>query len=293
MKLIKYFVEFILTILFFSVFKIIGVKKSSNISCYIFKKTGPFIRSYKKIKNNLTIVFPKINQSEIKKISDSMWCNYGRVFAEYMHLKFFRENNNQNIKIINTGKINELKKSSKPILFFSGHFANFELLAMYLDKNEFNISALYRPLNNFFINPVMEYLRKRHICKNQIPKSIPGVKKYKYGTRELISKIKKNQNIAVMIDQKVTQGIKVKLFKKDALTMNLPAQIALKYNYILQPLSIKRVNDINFEIFFHETIEVNKNDDEYLITKKINERLEIMIRKNPGQWIWTHDRWRI
>ncbi len=293
MKLIKYFVEFILVIIFFLILKLLGVRKSSNFSCFIFKKIGPLIRSFKKIRKNIKIVFPEINETQIKEISLKMWCNYGRTFAEYMHLKYFRENKNNNIKIINPEKISKLKSINKPILFFSGHFANFELLAMYLDKNGFDISALYRPLNNIFLNPVMEYLRRKFICKKQIPKTIPGKKKYKYGARELISRIKNGENIALMVDQKVTQGLKIDFFNKKALTMNLPAQMALKYNYLLQPLSIKRLNDIDFEIYFHETIVINSHDDEYSITKKINEELESMISKNSYQWIWTHDRWRI
>lgn len=293
MKLIKYFVEFILVITFFLILKLLGVRKSSNFSCFIFKKIGPLIRSFKKIRKNIKIVFPEIDETQIKEISLKMWCNYGRTFAEYMHLKYFRENKNNNIKIINPEKISKLKSINKPILFFSGHFANFELLAMYLDKNGFDISALYRPLNNIFLNPVMEYLRRKFICKKQIPKTIPGKKKYKYGARELISRIKNGENIALMVDQKVTQGLKIDFFNKKALTMNLPAQMALKYNYLLQPLSIKRLNDIDFEIYFHETIVINSHDDEYSVTKKINEELESMISKNSYQWIWTHDRWRI
>ena len=220
-----------------------------------------------------------------------MWCNQGRVFAEYMHLKKLRDNNFKYIKINNVNRLEELRKKNKPILFFSGHFANFELLAMIIEEKKFQVSAIYRPLNNFFLNPLMEYLRKKYLCNEQIPKSIPG--KGKGGTRILIDKIKSKKNIAIMIDQKVSQGIKCKLFAKDALTTNIPAQLALKHGYLLQPLKIKRYNQINFEIDVCDTLEVNTNDNQYLITRKINQILEKMILDNPDQWIWTHDRWRI
>lgn len=293
MKLIKYFLEFIIVIIFFILSKILGVKNSSNIYCVIFKKIGPIIRSNSTVEKNIEIAFPKIEIENKKKIANNMWCNYGRTFAEYMHLNYFRENKYKNIKVKNLNNLENLKKNNKPILFFSGHFANFELLAMYLDKYGFQISALYRPLNNIFLNPIMEFIRKKNICKNQIPKTIPGVKKYKFGGRELISKIKKGENIALMIDQKVTQGIKVKLFEKDALTIDLPAQMALKYNYILQPLIIKRLNEIDFEITIDDPVKINEDDNEFSLTKKINNKLEDMIINNPHQWIWTHDRWRI
>ncbi len=290
MKLFKYFFEFIIVIFFFLIFKLIGLKNSSNLSCRIFKKIGPLIRSTKKIKKNIKIVFPEINEQEEKNIINRMWCNYGRVFAEYMHLKKFRENKLNYIKT-NFEKFNKLKEQKKPILFFSGHFANFELLAMEIEKNDFDICALYRPLNNIFLNPIMKKLRINHICKNQIPKSIPG--KGKDGTRQLVKKINEKKNIALMIDQKVTEGIKVDLFKKKAFTLNIPAQLALKHNYLLVPLEIKRENDIYFSIDINDPLIIDQNDDQYSITRKINIELEKMILKNPYQWIWTHDRWRL
>jgi KDO2-lipid IV(A) lauroyltransferase len=291
MKSIKYFFEFFLVINFFSIFKIIGLKNSSNLSCFIFKVIGPLLRNKNKIKSNIQIALPNIKKIKEDEIINKMWCNYGRVFAEYMHLKKLRDNNFEYIKINNENKLEELRKKNKPILFFSGHFANFELLAMIIEKKKFQVSAVYRPLNNFFLNPLMEYLRKKYLCNDQIPKSIPG--KGKEGTRILIDKIKNKKNIAIMIDQKVSQGIKCKLFAKDALTTNIPAQLALKHGYLLQPLKIKRYNQINFEIDVCDTLEINTNDDQYSITRKINQILEKMILENPDQWIWTHDRWRI
>ena len=290
MKLFKYFFEFIVVIFFFIIFKIIGIKNSSNFGCLIFKRIGPLIRNSKKIKKNIEIVFPKISKSEEKKIIDQMWCNYGRVFAEYMHLKKFRENKLNYIKV-NLEKFNRLKEKKRPILFFSGHFANFELLAMEIEKNGFELYALYRPLNNIFLNPIMEKLRTNYICKNQIPKSIPG--KGKDGTRQLVRKIGQRRNIALMVDQKVTEGIQVDLFNRKAFTLNIPAQLALKHDYLLVPIEIKRENKIYFSINIKDPLVIDENDDHYSVTRKINMELEKMILNNPYQWIWTHDRWRL
>ena len=191
----------------------------------------------------------------------------------------------------NFKKFQKLKEQQRPILFFSGHFANFELLAMEIEKNGFELCALYRPLNNVFLNPIMKKLRLNYICKNQIPKSIPG--KGKDGTRQLVRKINEKKNIALMVDQKVTEGIKVDLFNKKALTLNIPAQLALKHDYLLVPLEIKRENQINFSIDIKDPIIIDQNDDQYSVTRKINVVIEKMILSNPYQWIWTHDRWRL
>ena len=290
MKLFKYFFEFIIVIFFFAIFKIIGLKNSSNLGCLIFKSVGPILRKSKKIKKNIKIVFPDISADKENKIINEMWCNYGRVFSEYMHLQKFKKNKSNYIKI-NFEKFDELKKRKNPILFFSGHFANFELLSMEIEKYGFEVCALYRPLNNVFLNPIMEKLRIKHICKNQIPKSIPG--KGRDGTRQLIKKINEKRNIALMVDQKVTEGIQVNLFKKKAHTLNIPAQLALKHGYLLVPLEIKREDKINFSINIKDPLKIDQDDDQYSITRKINIELEKMILNNPCQWIWTHDRWRL
>ena len=290
MKLFKYLFEFIIVIFFFAIFKIIGLKNSSNLGCLIFKSVGPILRKSKKIKQNIKIVFPDISADKENKIINEMWCNYGRVFSEYMHLQKFKKNKSNYIKI-NFEKFDELKKRKDPILFFSGHFANFELLSMEIEKYGFEVCALYRPLNNVFLNPIMEKLRIKHICKNQIPKSIPG--KGRDGTRQLIKKINEKRNIALMVDQKVTEGIQVNLFKKKAHTLNIPAQLALKHGYLLVPLEIKREDKINFSINIKDPLEIVKDDNQHSITRKINIELEKMILNNPYQWIWTHDRWRL
>ena len=224
MKLFKYFFEFIIVIFFFAIFKIIGLKNSSNLGCLIFKSVGPILRKSKKIKKNIKIVFPDISADKENKIINEMWCNYGRVFSEYMHLQKFKKNKSNYIKI-NFEKFDELKKRKDPILFFSGHFANFELLSMEIEKYGFEVCALYRPLNNVFLNPIMEKLRIKHICKNQIPKSIPG--KGRDGTRQLIKRINEKRNIALMVDQKVTEGIQVDLFKKKLI------HLTFQHNWLL------------------------------------------------------------
>ena len=90
MRTIKYFLQFILVIIFFFIFKILGIKLASNLSGKIFQIICPIFRSKKLIYSNIKKAFPNISQNELKEIYISMWNNYGRVFAEYMFIKKFR-----------------------------------------------------------------------------------------------------------------------------------------------------------------------------------------------------------
>ena len=286
MKLIKYFFQFLFIIFFFSLFKIFGFKISSKIGGKLFEIIGPIFRSKKLIHTNIKKAFPKNNSVEIKKLTKLMWNNYGRVFAEYMFIKDFRfEKIDSKIEIIGQEILDEIKKSNKPVVFISGHFSNFELMAMQIEKAGIELSAIYRPLNNIFLNRIMEKIRKKYICKNQIKKGIAG-------TRELIKFQRNNYSIALMIDQRVSEGEKVNFFNQEAYTTTIPAQLAKKFDMPIVPIFIERVNDTNFKIRISEPLNFLKSDSIKDITSKLNVIIEEMILKNPTQWIWSHNRWK-
>ena len=286
MKLIKYFFQFLFIIFFFSLFKIFGFKISSKIGGKLFEIIGPIFRSKKLIHTNIKKAFPKNNSAEIKKLTKLMWNNYGRVFAEYMFIKDFRfEKIDSKIEIIGQEILDEIKKSNKPVVFISGHFSNFELMAMQIEKAGIKLSAIYRPLNNIFLNRIMEKIRKKYICKNQIKKGIAG-------TRELIKFQRNNYSIALMIDQRVSEGEKVNFFNQEAYTTTIPAQLAKKFDMPIVPIYIERVNDTNFKIKISKPVNFLKSDSIKDITSKLNVIIEEMILKNPTQWIWSHNRWK-
>ena len=286
MKLIKYFFQFIIVSIFFIFFKILGYKKSSDLSGILFKKVGSFFRSQNIIKKNLSNIFHTENKN-LKQIIDKIWENYGRIFSDYVFIKDFRKGKlQQNINIQGLNILKKIKSKNKPVIFISGHFNNFELMAMIIEKNGIDLSAVYRPLNNIFLNKVMEKIRKNYICKKQIPKG-------KIGTRNLLKAFIKGSSIAIMIDQRVTEGSKIPFFKKEALTTTIPAQLIKRFNCEVVPVHIERNNDYNFTISFFEPLRFNTDDKFNEITLRLNKWLEKMILKNPTQWIWTHNRWKL
>ena len=291
MKFIKYFFEFTIIISLFCIFKIIGLRNASNLGGVLGKLIGPFFRSKSLIKKNIKLGLGDISKDEEEKIINGMWSNIGRTFAEYVFLKDFKFNKTDfnHIKIIGSEHLDEIKKSNKPVIFYSGHFANFELMAMELEKFGIKTAAIYRPLNNLFLNPIMEYLRMKYICPNQIPKG-------RVGMREIVSKITNNYSIALMVDQRVGEGKKINFFNQPAQTTTIPAQLSLKYDCKLVPISLKRIEGINFEMTVYEPYKIQKtgdaDQDTKNITLKINQIIEKMITKNPTQWLWSHNRWK-
>ena len=287
MKNLKYFLQFFCILFLFGVFKIVGIKFSRIISENIMVVLGPIFRSKKIIIKNLSIAFPNFNENEKKQILKDMWINYGRIFAEYMFIKNFRQGSigERNINIENQYILENVKKDTKPVIFISGHFNNFELMAMQIEKLGIDLAAVYRPLNNKFLNPLMESIRKKYICKKQIKKGISG-------TKELLLNFKKGTSIALMIDQRVSEGIRVDLFNEKALTTTIPAQFIKKFGAKIIPVHIERINVEKFNITFQDPIKFSKDTNIESITYKLNNILEEMIKKNPSQWIWSHNRWK-
>ena len=286
MKYIKYFFQFIFVIIFFSFFKVFGFRISSAIGGKLFEYIGPLFRSKKLIHSNLKKAFPNISLYSLNKLTKLMWNNYGRVFAEYMFIKQFREDlSNKNIIIEGQEILEDIKKKNKQVVFISGHFSNFELMAMHINKSGIKLSAIYRPLNNIFLNKIMEKIRKKYICKYQIRKGIGGIKK-------LIKLKKLNYSTALMIDQRVSEGIKSKFFNEDALTTTIPAQLVKKFRIPIVPIFIERINNINFKIVVKNPIIFDNQETTKDITDKLNLVLEKMIIYKPEQWIWSHNRWK-
>ena len=286
MKTIKYFFQFIIITFLFLLFKILGLKISSSISGKIFQIIGPFFRSKKLINENIKRAFPKISQDRLEEISKGMWNNYGKIFAEYMFLKNFRlDQKNSNIIIEGQEVLDKIKSENKPVVFISGHFSNFELMAMQIEKSGIKLSAIYRPLNNKFLNTIMENIRIKFICKKQIKKGIGGIK-------ELVRLQKKNYSTALMIDQRVTEGIESNFFSKRAFTTTIPAQLVKKFNNPIVPIFIERIDKVKFKITIHKPLIFANNNSTQKITDELNKILEKMILQKPEQWIWTHNRWK-
>ena len=286
MKIIKYFIEFIFIFLLLIVFRLLGYKNASNLGEKIGKLIGPIFRSKKKIIENLKNSKIANNKNDIEKIIDEMFGNYGRILSEYPFLNKFKKNlYNQHLTIEGINYLEEIKKNKKKVVFISGHFSNFELMAMQIENAGINVAAVYRPLNNFFLNFIMEKIRIKNICKTQ-------VKKGKAGTRQLLELFKSGSSIALMIDQRVSEGVKVNFFGRPAFTTTIPAQLVKKYNCEIVPVYIERINKINFKMHVNKPIKFENNLSIEYMTEKLNIILEQMVLKNPEQWIWSHDRWK-
>ena len=286
MNHIKYFLQFLFISCLLILFMIIGLKFSRIIASKLFSIFGHFFRSKKIIEQNISFAFHDSDKEFKKDIISNMWKSYGKILAEYVFMKYFRKNKSEKfLKIKGQEILEEIKLTKNPVIFVSGHFDNFELMAMHIEKSGVDLATIYRPLNNKFLSPVMENIRKKYICRKQIKKGISG-------TREILKYFKSGTSIALMIDQRVSQGIKSLLFGNAALTTTIPAQFVKKFNCKVVPIYIERKSDENFMLEIMQPINFDNSETIENITLKLNQLLEKMIIRNPYHWIWSHNRWK-
>ncbi len=283
-KTLKYFLQSVFIYFFFILGRLIGLDLSRKIFSNIFFKIGPLFKSKKIVEKNLNIFSKQMPSINKDLIISKMWKNYGMTFIEYIFLDKFRKSEDF-VSIEGESNLNDVIIGKSPAIFISGHFSNFELMSMEITKKKIKLATIYRPLNNFFLNPIMEFLRKKYICNHQIKKGINGV-------RDAINYLKNNHSIALMIDQRVSEGERVNFFDEPALTTTLPAQLAIKYNIPVIPVFIERNSENNFILKFYTPLKISDNDDKKNFTQKLNQILEKMIEHNPNEWIWTHNRWK-
>jgi KDO2-lipid IV(A) lauroyltransferase len=149
-------------------------------------------------------------------------------------------------------------------------------------------ALVYRPQNNPYVDAWVCRQRGKEGPKEQISKGARG-------TRRIFSLLRSAKSIFLLVDQKTNEGIPVPFFGRDAYTTPAPASLALKLGAVLLPISNERMGGAHFHVKVREPIQFtptgNHDEDVRLLTAKITESVEQMVRERPSQWLWIHRRW--
>ena len=287
MKKISYLFEFFFVFIVFCVFRLIPMNLVSLIGGKFFQIVGPFSKSHKTAILNFKRVFPNLSEREIKKNISECWSNLGKTFIELTILNKLLNEKNQKIEMIGIEHLNKINKKNEQVIFFGIHQANWELLVPSLDKLGFTLGAIYRHINNPYINTLVINIRNKTLHGKETFYTPKG----KESAKEIISAINKGQSIILLIDQKDNAGSKVKLFNYDVKTQVGFIKIAKKNNLKLIPIQTIRKKINNFNIIIHPPINPSiskKNDIDAML--EIHELIEKWIIEYPNQWLWQHKR---
>ena len=264
--------------------KLFNIDKTSKQIGLLSRKLGPKLGISKRANQNLLKAIPTLNKRKRLEIIRDMWENLGRTSAEFFNIKtLIKEKSRINIK----GREILEENKNNGVIYVSGHIANWEIIPIAIKEVDHLVGAVFRESNNYFFNKWMIQQRKL-ITEYQFPKGPSG-------TKEILNFLKDNGSVAMLVDQKLSNGVKANFFGLNAMTASTPASLSLKYGYPVVPLKVKRKNGVNFEIEFFDKIEIDKTgniDTDILnFTNKINLFLEKIISDKPEEWFWLHNRW--
>lgn len=271
-------------------FNLMGLDLSSAVAGKFMRHLGPLIRPVtRKAERNLALVYPGWTEAQTRAIIKDVWENVGRTAAEFAHLETLRKpEGNPRLQIIGKEKLEAIRDSGRPVIFFSGHLANWELGAAILQQLGLKYAFVYRAANNPLTDEYIIKVRARTMTRYQIPKG-------KRGGRMLVDALKDGRSLAMVVDQKLNSGISVPFLGLPAMTAPAPARLSLKYDAPLVQISIVRTKGAHFKLTVHDPLDFTETGDiaadVEALTIKINEAMEKDIRAHPGQWLWFHRRW--
>ena len=283
-------VEYGLVVGLFGFFRLIGVDAASAIAGGFMGALGPRLRSLsKRAEDNLAKAFPEWSEAEIKHTTKEVWTNLGRTAAEFAHLDKLRPFEKRGrVRVLGEERLRAIAAGDKPVILVSGHFANWEVMPTLFHHAKLRYSFVYRAANNPLVDELIIKKRAAVMTHYQIPKG-------KRGGRALIETLKAGRSLAMLVDQKLNDGIEAPFMGRPAMTAPAAARLALKFNLPVVPVSIERKDGAHFHVTICEPIDFEpegaNSEDVLALTTLINGELEKQIRARPGQWLWLHRRW--
>lgn len=289
LKQIRYFFESLIVRFGLFLFRCLGLKNAANFGSFLSKLIGKKHSTNELARQNIKLSMPNLKDEEIEKILDDMWDNLGRIVGEFVFVSKFSKDELMNyITIDEESKknIENIKNNFHGGIIFSGHIGNWEIGPKSFLASGINVKTVYRPLNNEVVDKLTSQIR-----------GVEMIAKSSRGNKQIIEEIKKGNYVIILADQKITDGIPVPFFGRDAITTTSFARLAIKYNIPLIPArSIRIGKEFKFEVKVEKPLEFEKTDNLEEMTKdltlKINQKLEEWIKEYPAQWFWVHNRWK-
>ncbi len=289
MKKLKHIAEYLLFILLTRSLRLLSVDNSASLCSFIARKIGPYLRVTNTARKNLKRVYG--DDIDIEKNINDLWDNYGRYIGEFPFINVLDSSElDKRVKVIGLEKVAALKKANQPFMLFLGHQANWDFVIRKINDIYPKFGIAYRKANNPYVD--REILKER-----ENDESITMIAKGPSGAKSIIRAIKSGASIAMLVDQKMNNGIEVPFFGLPAMTAPALARISLQYKYPIVPLQIVRVGKTSyFELRLHDPLKPLIDQDIekscYNIMLEINKTLEQWIREKPAQWFWFHNRWK-
>ena len=281
-----YFVQAALLGAFLGFCRILPVDWASGLGGWIGRSLGPLLAQTRKATRNLARAFPENSPEQNRRIVLGMWDNLGRVVAEYPHLPRICDRlEGGRVEIVGFENYRALESDGKPGILFGAHLANWEVLPYLARHTGLALGFIYRAPNNKWVDWLLGRLRDAPLL----------FRKGEEGARALYRLLRQGGHVAMLIDQKMNDGIAVPFFGRDAMTAPAIAQFGLRLGCVLVPVRTERLKGAHFRVTISPPLDIaptgDRKADELEIIIRINMMVENWVRARPEQWLWIHRRW--
>lgn len=287
MRKLKHLLEAAIVYLVFGGFALLPLDTASAMGGWLARRIGPLLAVHRTAEKNLRRALPEMTNQQYREVLAGMWDNLGRTVAEYPHLSSAAMRARVEVDERSRQMLREIAASGKGAIFFTGHFANWELAARAGYDHGMPLVLIYRPANNPYVDWLIRRVRMR-FCTGLYPKGISGA-------AQVIRTLRAGDKVGMLVDQKMNDGIPVPFFGRDAMTASATAELSLKYGVPVIPVRVVRGTGAQFRFELLPPLETTRSDDRkqdvLAFMMAINAQLEQWVREHPAQWFWVHKRW--
>jgi len=288
MRRFRHALEYAAAGLLYAFFSLLPVDWASGLGGWVGRTFGPGLRVSNNARRSLKRVFPDWSDEKIEETVLAMWDNLGRTAGEHPHLSQFDPyKENSRVEVVGAEYCDLLKDEDQPGLFFAGHIANWEISPLAGTRRGLTVHLVYRRANNPFFDRLVQKGRDA-LDGDLYPKGAEGAK-------AILRALKRGDNMAMLVDQKMNDGIAVPFLGRDAMTAPAVAELALRYDCPVVPARVERLKGARFRVTFYPPLDKpatgNKQHDILEMMTEVNRQLGEWIKEQPAQWLWVHNRW--
>ena len=272
---------------FIALMRLLGVERASNLGGWLLKTLGPKTGTHRTVTRNLRIAFPDTPAAEREALAREAWEQTGRTFAETAVMDQLTLASGR-VEVVGMERLHAIRDSGRPVVFVSGHLANFELMAAAILASGVPCQITYRAANNPYVDKQIREARARYGVRLFAPKGGEGA-------RELLQGMQRGESVALMNDQKFNEGPEAIFFGQPVNAAPGPSRLALRHGTVLQPMSVVRLPGVRFRVTAHEPIEIPRTGDRQADiawgVQAVTSFVEARVREHPVDWFWVHKRW--
>jgi KDO2-lipid IV(A) lauroyltransferase len=270
-------------------FRMMPLDTASAVGGWIGRTYGPRLRVTDRARRNLRNAFPDLCESDIERIIIGMWDNLGRTSGEYPHIaRFDFYSGDGRVEVVGLDVVERLRDDGIGCLFFSAHIANWEILALVVTQRGIRLLRVYRRANNPISERLLQWVRGKSIDAVDFPKGAASAE-------PILRALRNGEHLAMLLDQKMNDGIPIPFFGRPAMTAPAIARFAQRFDYPIVPARIERLAGARFRVTIGPEFKVSpaasRNESIELTMRRINGIIEGWVRDRPEQWLWLHRRW--